>query len=106
MNMRFETPVILIVFNRPDHTRKLFEVIASIRPKRLLLIADGPRIDRHGEDALCAQTRSIVSSVNWPCDVSSNFSKENLGCNTRIVSGLEWAFTLVDEAIVLEDDCI
>jgi hypothetical protein len=103
---RFETPIALFVFSRPDTTRRVFAAIANIRPTRLLLIADGPRVERVGEKDACREVREIVSCVNWPCEVSTNYSDQNLGCQQRMISGLDWVFGLVEEAIVLEDDCL
>ena len=102
----FETPVALFVFNRPATTRRVFEAIANVRPARLLLVADGPRPGKPREDELCRQVREIVSRVDWPCEVSTNFSDKNLGCGERMISGLNWVFSLVEEAIILEDDCL
>ena len=101
-----ETPVALFVFNRPDTTRKVFETIANVRPSRLMLIADGPRTGRAGEAETCRQVRDIVSRVDWACEVFTNFADNNLGCQARIISGLDWLFSLVEEAIILEDDCL
>jgi hypothetical protein len=102
----FETPVALFVFNRPETTRRVFEAIAKIRPARLLLIADGPRTDKTGEAEACQQVREIVDRIDWPCEVSKNFADDNLGCEERVISGLDWVFSLVEEAIILEDDCL
>jgi len=103
---RFETPVAMFVFNRPDTTRRVFEAITQIQPVRLLLVADGPRPGRSGEAEVCQAVRKIVSRVDWPCEVSSNFVETNLGCGERMISGLNWVFSLVEEAIILEDDCL
>jgi hypothetical protein len=100
------TPVIFIVFNRPDHTRIVFEAIARQRPSRLLIIGDGPRSSKAGEERICLEVRDIVSRIDWPCNVSTNFAPSNLGCRRRVISGLDWAFSLVEEAIILEDDCL
>jgi hypothetical protein len=99
-------PVIFIVFNRPDPTRIVFDAISRQRPGRLLIVADGPRPERPGETATCQRARDIVTRVDWPCEVSTNFAPTNLGCRKRIISGLNWAFSLVNEAIILEDDCL
>jgi hypothetical protein len=101
-----QTPVVLVVFKRPDTTRKVFEAISKARPARLLVIGDAPREGRPEEVEACNEVREIVARVDWPCEVSSNFSKNNLGCKGRILSGLDWAFSLVEEAIILEDDCL
>jgi hypothetical protein len=100
------TPIAFIVFNRPEPTRRVFAAIAAARPSRLLLIADGPRANRSGEAQRCEEVRRIVSAVDWPCKVETNFSVENLGCKRRMISGLNWVFSLVEEAIILEDDCL
>jgi hypothetical protein len=102
----FEIPIIFIVFNRPHQTRRVFEAIAAVRPQTLLVVADGHRSDRPGEAAICAEVRAITLAVNWPCTLHTEFADTNLGCDTRVISGLDWAFSLVDEAIILEDDCL
>jgi hypothetical protein len=101
-----QAPVAFFVFRRPDTTRRVFEAIAKARPARLLLIADGPRDGRAGEAEACEQVRKIITNVDWPCEVIANFSDRNLGCGERVISGLDWVFSLVDEAIILEDDCL
>jgi hypothetical protein len=102
----FETPVALFVFNRPHTTRRVFEAIAQARPSRLLLVADGPRPGKAGDTEACGQVREIVSCIDWPCNVSTNFADVNLGCKERMISGLNWVFSLVEEAIIFEDDCL
>jgi hypothetical protein len=101
-----ETPVAMIVFNRPDTTARVFEVVRAARPRRLLVVADAPRRDRPGEEERCAAVRAIFDRVDWPCAVERCFSEENLGCRRRVSSGLDWIFSRCEEAIVLEDDCV
>jgi hypothetical protein len=101
-----DTPVILLIFNRPKTTRFVFDAIAKMRPSHLLAVADGPRHGIPGEADLCGEVRAIVKQVDWPCEVRTNFATENLGCRERVISGLNWAFSLVEEAIILEDDCL
>lgn len=101
-----QTPVALFVFRRPDTTRRVFEAISKARPATLLLIADGPRPDRKGEADACRQVRDIIAQIDWPCEVFKNFSDCNLGCGERMISGLDWVFSRVEEAIILEDDCL
>jgi len=102
----FDTPVVFIIFNRPKPTRLVFDAIAATRQKKLFLIADGPRPNKDGEAEACEEVRKIVSAVDWPCEVVTNFSEKNLGCKERIISGLDWVFSIVEEAIILEDDCL
>lgn len=99
-------PVVFIIFNRPDTTRQAFETIRAAKPRKLLVVADGPRENRPGEAEKCTATRAIVDEVDWDCDVQRNFSETNLGCRLRVSSGISWAFEVVDKAIILEDDCV
>lgn len=105
-NWQLKTPVAFIVFKRPDTTEKVFEVIRKAKPPKLLVIADGPRAYRPGEAENCAATRAIIERVDWECEVLKNYSDINLGCKQRVSSGLNWLFDLVEEAIILEDDCL
>ncbi|MBW4472824.1 MAG: glycosyltransferase family 2 protein [Stenomitos rutilans HA7619-LM2] len=104
--MTLVTPVAFFIFNRPQLTQRVFDAIRQAKPARLLVVADGPRRDRSGEAELCAQTRAVIQQVDWPCQVLTNFSDTNLGCKRRVSSGLDWVFDTVEEAIILEDDCL
>jgi len=104
--MPFNTPIAFLIFNRPGVTRQVFETIRRVRPTTLLVIGDGPRAGRQDEAAAVAATRAIIDEVDWPCDVATEYSTNNLGCKRRVASGLDWVFDAFDEAIVLEDDCI
>ena len=101
-----KTPVVFIIFKRPDTTEKVFEVIRQAKPLKLFVIADGPRADYLGEAEKCEATRAIIDRVDWDCEVLKNYSETNLGCGKRVSSGLDWVFEHVEEAIILEDDCL
>ncbi len=101
-----DTPVAFIIFNRPDNTRRVLTEIAKARPKKLLVIADGPRISRAGEAELCSKTRTIIDGIDWDCEVLTHYSDVNLGCKNRLSTGIDWVFDTVEEAIILEDDCL
>lgn len=103
---QLKTPVVLIIFNRLNTTEKVFEVIRQVKPPLLLVIADGARADKPSDEEKCAATRAIVDRVDWDCKVLKNYSDINLGCGKRPASGLDWVFEVVEEAIILEDDCV
>lgn len=105
-NWQLKTPVAFLIFNRPDTTEKVFEEIRRARPPKLLVVADGPRADKSGDAEKCRAVRTIIDRVDWPCEVLTNYSDTNLGCKKRVSSGLDWVFDTVEEAIILEDDCL
>jgi len=104
--MSFETPILLIIFNRPDKTKLLFEKIKLIKPKKLFVSADGPRKNNFNDEKLCEETRSIVKKINWECDYKFKFSETNLSCKTNVIESINWFFSINDKGIILEDDCI
>jgi hypothetical protein len=101
------SPVAFLIFNRPEPTAVVFARIRQARPRKLLLVGDGPRADRADDAPRCAAARDVVlKGIDWPCELLTNLSETNLGCRNRVSSGLDWVFSQVDEAIVLEDDCL
>lgn len=100
------TAVAFIIFNRPETTEKVFATIRQAKPKKFFIIADGPRSNKPGEDKKCFETRAITNNIDWDCEVFRNYSENNLGCRKRVSSGIDWLFKNVEEAIILEDDCL
>jgi hypothetical protein len=101
------TPVVFLVFNRPDCTARSLAAIRAARPAKLYVVADGPRAGRPGEAALCGQVRALVEEgVDWPCEVVRDYAPANLGLAQRVSSGLDAVFARESEAIILEDDCV
>ena len=105
-DFQLTTPVVFIIFNRPDTTKRVFEEIRRAKPPKLLVVADGPRPDRPDDTRKCAAARTVIDQVDWDCQVHKNCSDVNLGCGKRVSSGLDWVFEQVEEAIILEDDCL
>jgi hypothetical protein len=101
-----DTPVLLLIYNRPQLTRRVFEEVRRQRPRQLFVVADGPRAARTGDDERCAAARAVIDGVDWPCTVEREFAERNLGCRARVASGLAWFFGRVERGIVLEDDCL
>lgn len=98
--------VLLIVFNRPDTTRKVVEALEKYRPSRLYIAADGPRPEKAGEGERCAQARQAATNVSWACEVKTRFQEQNLGCKKGVSSAIDWFLEQEEEGIILEDDCV
>lgn len=104
MSQSFDTPILLIVFRRPDLTRRLLDILADLRPTRLFVAADAPRLGRPDEAEACRQTRALFDNLGWNCRVERLFADKNLGCKHGPLQGINWVFDQVDRAIILEDD--
>jgi hypothetical protein len=102
----FEVPIALFLFNRPKELQQVLNVIASIAPSTLFLIADGPRSNHLNDQSLCQEARSIAAQVDWPCEVHRLYFNDNQTSRNAIPLGLNWVFSKVDQCIILEDDCV
>ncbi len=100
------TPILFLVFNRPDTTQKVFEKIKEAKPKYLFIAADGPRENNENDTVNCKKVREIVSEINWDCEVKTLFREKNLGCKIAVSSAITWFFENVEQGIILEDDTL
>jgi hypothetical protein len=100
------TPVLFLIFNRPDTTAKVFEAIRQAKPKQLFIAADGPRVNRPEDAEKCRQVQEIALKIDWDCEVKTLFRKINLGCGVAPASAITWFFEHVEQGIILEDDCL
>lgn len=103
---KITVPVVLIIFNRPQLVEKQMKQLERVQPQKLFIISDGARAEKEGEEELVLQSRKIAENVSWQCEVEKVYAEHNMGCDDRIVSGLNSVFSKVEEAIILEDDCL
>ncbi|MFH1360098.1 MAG: hypothetical protein ABIJ41_03565 [Candidatus Omnitrophota bacterium] len=106
INPELTTPVLFLVFNRPELTAKVFNEIKKAKPKRLFIAADGSRPGVKGEKEKIDRVKEIVSHVDWACEVKTLFREKNAGCKIAVSSAINWFFEQVEEGIILEDDCL
>lgn len=99
-------PVLLTAFNRPDTTARVFDTIRSYRPESLFVAIDGPRPGVPDDVKESEAVRRVVSDVDWKCEVRYLVGERNLGCGRAMVTAIDWLFAHVEEAIILEDDCV
>ena len=61
----FDVPVSFHIFNRPEITKKTFDIIKVIQPRYLFVTADGPRENIPEEAEQCKFTRKIIENYKW-----------------------------------------
>lgn len=96
--------VLILFFNRPDYLQEVFNEVKKARPSKLLLYQDGPR----GEQDMAGieACRKVVEDIDWECEVHRNYLKENQGCDPSGFRSHQWAFSLADKVMILEDDVV
>ena len=109
----FNTPILLITFNRPNHTRKVLERILEAKPQALYVFQDGAREGNANDAVRCAEVREVVSELtaryayeHKDFVLHTLYSPTNLGCGPGPAAAISWFFEHVEMGIILEDDII
>ena len=107
----FKTPILLITFNRPDHTRRVLAEILKQEPQSLYIFQDGPRAEN--DRVKCQDVRDIISELTSDykasqpnLKLSTLHSPLNLGCGPVPAAGITWFFNNVEQGIIIEDDAV
>ena len=56
-------PVTIIIFNRPENTKRLFESLNIYKPETLFIISDGPRKNFESDQERVIQSRKIFKKI-------------------------------------------
>jgi GT2 family glycosyltransferase len=105
MKEEFDTPILYLIFNRPDLVKQTFPQIKAQRPRQLFIGSDGPRVSNENDQVKCAECRDwVMSQIDWDCEVKTLFRGENLGCGLAVSQAITWFFEHVEMGIILEDD--
>lgn len=102
--MSFNIPILFLCFNRPEETKRSFEIIQTLQPKHLYIAQDGPR--NNDEALLTNEVKKIVYNINWQCDVNYLIREKNLGLRRAVNGAIDWFFDKVEMGIVIEDDIL
>lgn len=102
------TPVLLITFNRPEHTRKVLEAIMAAQPKDLYVFQDGAREGNEKDLVNCPKVREVVQSLvgGTETQLHTFYSERNLGCGPGPATAITWYFENVEQGIIIEDDAV
>lgn len=105
--LRFNTPILFLVFNRIATTKKVFKSISNAKPPRLYIASDGPRLNRSDDDINVKAVRDFINqNINWDCEVKYLYRDNNLGCKEAVSEAITWFFDNEEQGIILEDDCL
>jgi len=100
----FDEPIMIIAFNRPESTERVFREVRKIKPKDFFLAVDGPR--NKEEEKKVQRVRDTINEIDWECNVHTLFSDKNKGCLGGVSSAESWFFDNVGRGIILEDDAV
>lgn len=103
MDNRFDIPIVLFLYKRPEKILLILDVIRQIRPSKIYLLADGPRNENEYE-AVSLTRKKVLEAIDWHPIIVEHFSIKNIGVFQNIGMGAKWVFSQEKRAIFLEDD--
>ena len=106
MDYRCNTPILLLLFNRPKHTAAVISRLRAVKPGKVFIHCDGPRENVAGEAEKVAAVQAEAAKIDWPCTVEKLFRVQNTGLREGVSGALNWFFEAVEQGIILEDDCL
>ena len=103
-------PIVLFVYNRPQHTLKTLEALMQnelAEMSELFIFCDGPKADATKQDQeRINKVRDLVKKKNWCKKVTIRASHVNKGLADSIVEGVTQIVNQFGRIIVLEDDIV
>jgi hypothetical protein len=100
-------PIILFVYNRPDHTLRTLAALAAnplASESDLIVYADGPKKPEHA--TTIEQARAVARAASGFRSVTMIERDRNLGLANSIISGVSDVCSERGRAIVVEDDLL
>jgi Glycosyl transferase family 2 len=100
-------PIVLFIYNRPDHTRRTLAALAAnplAIDSDLIVYADGPKAPDHAGKV--RQAREIARAASGFRSLRLIERDENLGLARSIIAGVSEVCSERGRAIVLEDDLL
>lgn len=108
-----KTPILLITFNRPEHTWRVLTEILKQEPQDLYVCQDGARDGNKNDRIKCQEVRDVINELTSAYAIANKcfklhtlYQPVNLGCGPGPAAGITWFFKNVEQGIVMEDDCL
>ena len=100
-------PIVLFVYNRPAHTRKVIEALTQNKlfsKSRLFIYSDGFKNDDDKKEVILV--RELIENFDFGTRPEIIKSNHNLGLSSSIINGVTEIFQFYEDAIILEDDIL
>lgn len=104
--MKF-APIILFVYNRPDHTRQTVEALRKnllAEESELIIFSDAAK--NQGDKIQVSQVRQYLKTIRGFKNIRIKERPDNCGLAKSIISGVAQTVNAYGKIIVLEDDLI
>jgi hypothetical protein len=103
-------PVVLFIYNRPNHVRKTLEALSQnllADQSALYVFADGPKVQATAADLKSiSEARAVVGEKKWCKEVVLVERERNMNLEDNIIDGITTVINRHGKAIMLDDDLI
>jgi hypothetical protein len=103
-------PIVLFVYNRPEHTLKCLESLAEnvlAKQSTLYIFCDGPKENASISDLKkISEVEEVVKKKKWCGEVFIHSQLTNIGLRNSVISGVTKIINDFDKVIVIEDDLL
>jgi len=101
------SPIVIFVYNRPEHTNKLLESLMGceeLTQSKIYVFSDGPK---DVKDGLCVEkVREAISDFAKIQDCEITKREVNIGLASSVITGVAQVLQNHTSVIVLEDDLV
>lgn len=100
-------PIVLFVYDRPEHTRNTVESLLRNRlasNSRLYIFSDGAKHKK--DEPKVHDVREFIKGITGFSKIEIILREKNLGLANSVISGVNEVFQFSDRLIVLEDDIV
>ena len=101
------SPIILFVYNRPEHTKRTVESLLKntlASESRLIIFSDGAKNDSDSQKVQAV--RDYIKTIKGFDRIEIVLRDRNFGLANSVISGVNEIFKQNDRVIVMEDDII
>lgn len=100
-------PIILFVYNRPEHTKKTIDALKLNQlasDSSIFIFSDGNK--NENDRKAVEEVRNYIATISGFKDVKITLRDKNLGLADSVISGVTEVIQKFGKAIVLEDDIV
>ncbi len=95
-------PILIVCYIRPEKLRHILEVLKNSEAEIYIFIDRAREINAELNSQVNEVAMAYASSLN----VKVKWSNESYGVARGVPAAIDWAFSHVDELVILEDDCL
>ena len=103
-------PVVLFVYNRPEHTKKCLESLANNKlaiHTTLYIFCDGAKENALEDDLKnILEVEQVIGERQWCKEIIIRKQDTNIGLRNSVINGVSEVINSHDKVIVIEDDLV